>query len=161
MTAPARRYLWRTVHGDAYRALGIPVRQPDDTMMITTSKGTGIVSEHLPADPPRYPAGWYLRVSGPCGDLWTVGPILSAKSLPACDIPTHSPPPGCVVDFGAVVLVDSDRYARHLEAEREDGAFLTAWTAARDIDTVVWTPMKQMQRGHNRSEATWSRSSTD
>ncbi|WP_298667021.1 hypothetical protein [uncultured Methanofollis sp.] len=138
MTPPLRRFLWKTVYGDAWRALGTSTRQPDDRVMITTCKGTRIENVHLTDDPGWHPAGWYLRVSGPGGDLWTVGPIHSAQSLPVPDTPSYFPPPGCVEDFGTVVLVDGDRYARHLDAEREDGAFLQAWNEARDIDTVVY-----------------------
>jgi hypothetical protein len=152
MTPLIRRFLWRTVYGDAWRALGISARQPDGRVMITTCRETRIENVHLADDPGWHPAGWYLRVSGPGGDVWTVGPILSAQSLPVPDAPPHHPPPGCVEDFGTVVLVDGDRYARHLEAEREDGSFLQAWNEARDLDTVVYPHPPMKTRGSEGKE---------
>ncbi|MDK2974907.1 MAG: hypothetical protein PWP08_1278 [Methanofollis sp.] len=123
---PPRRYLWRTAQGKVYRALGTPARLPDGRVEITTATGTRIVSGG--------PTGWYLQVSRPHGEAATVGPIAAGKSIPILDGPQHFPPPGTVVDFGAVILVDPDRYARHLDAEREDADFLAAWNAADDLD---------------------------
>lgn len=137
---PPRRYLWRTARGSTYRAQGIPARQPDGRVVVTTDRETRIESVHLPADPLRYPAGWYLRVAGPHGDEWSVGPLVWGRNDPAPTTPPAITPPGCVEDFGTVVLADPDRYARHLESEWDDVAFLADWNAARDLDTVVWTP---------------------
>lgn len=110
---PPRRYLWRTARGSTYRAQGIPARQPDGRVVVTTDRETRIESVHLPADPLRYPAGWYLRVAGPHGDEWSVGPLVWGRNDPAPTTPPAITPPGCVEDFGTVVLADPDRYARH------------------------------------------------
>lgn len=138
MTPLLRRFLWRTVYGDSWRALGTSTRKPDGTVLITSLRGTRIENVHLEADPGWHRGGWFLRVSGPEGDVWNVGPILSAESLPYPTDPPHFPPPGTVVDFDAVVLADADRLARHLEAERRDGSFLEAYARAQALDTVVY-----------------------
>jgi hypothetical protein len=137
MTPLYRRFLWRTVYGDSWRALGTSTRRTDGRVVITTIEGTRIENVHLEADPGLHPAGWFLRVSGPEGDVWTIGPILSAESLP---IPTNPPhfPPGFMENFDVEVLADADRLARHLEAERRDGSFLGAYARAQDLDSMVY-----------------------
>ncbi|QYZ78634.1 hypothetical protein E2N92_03940 [Methanofollis formosanus] len=105
--------------------------------MITTLKKTQIENVHLEADPGWHAAGWFLRVSSPEGDMWTVGPILSAESLPVPTDPPHFPP-GFVEDFDAEVLVNADRLTRLLNADRRDGSFLGAYARAQALDTVVY-----------------------
>lgn len=137
MTPLYRRFLWRTVYGDTWRALGTLARKPDGRTVITTCRGTRIENVHLDADPGRsLPAGNYLRVFGPLGDVWSVGPILSARSLPAPDLSLQRG----AEDIGPVASTENDRYVPPPGTEGRDGAFLPAWNAARDIDTVVWTP---------------------
>lgn len=136
MTPLLRRFLWRTVYGDTWRALGISTRKPNGRVVITTCKGTGIENVHLEADPGWHPAGNYLRVFGPHGDVWDIGPILSARSLPAPDVSLQQGRE----DIEPVTPAGGERYARHFCVEGRDDAFLPAWNEARDIDTVVWTP---------------------
>lgn len=152
MTPLYRRFLWRTVYGDAWRALGTSTKKPDGRVVITTCKGTKIENVHLETDPGRHPAGWFLRISGPEGDVWTIGPILSAESLPVPTDPPHFPP-GFVENFDAEVLANADRLARHLEAERRDGSFLGAYARAQDLDSVVYPHLpdeRLRSEGRNR-----------
>ena len=120
MLTPATLFLWIRDDDREFAAIGTAVRDGNDVLIATTSgkkiRSTTIAGrKHL------------LLASR------AVGPIKAMVQTPVPG-PKKYPDPGTIEDLGGTIrLVDGDRYARHLAADRADKAFCDRWHAAERL----------------------------
>ncbi len=130
------RYIWTHYNGTEYHAQGTPSREPNGDVRITAANGTIIRSVERPVTTPRPKNEWHLEITYPDGTVKTVGPIMGGKQIPVRTSETPEVPPGCVRDLGTVTISDNARYARFVDAEREDALFDARCEAAIDLTNI-------------------------